>query len=440
MKNNVISQVVKDDLCTGCGTCAALCSREAIQITMDEYKGIYTPDINEKRCNNCNICFEVCPGQEVDYNELNLKIFGKHQDNYLIGNHLKCYIGHSNDENIQYNSSSGGLLTQLLIFALEKRIIDGALVTRMKKDNPLEPEPFIARTRDEIIEASKSKYCPVPANIALKEILNSKGEKFAVVGLPCHLNGIRKAELINKKLKEKIILSLGIYCSHTDSFKGTEYLYKKLNIKTSEISGIDYRGLGWPGKVKIKLKNGSNNKVKLGTPLWVSFHDSCVFSPIRCLLCNDVTAELSDVSFGDAWLPEVMEKENRGESILISRSNEGENLLNLAMADKCVKLSPISSSEVIKSQKAFLHIKKINIHDRIKFRSLFGKKSPKTPEYVGKISFYNKFLALSLLINSFLGSKLGDLSKVIPLKIFKLSHAVLSFLNILAIRDDFHEK
>ena len=35
----------------------------------------------------------------------------------------------------------------------------------MKKDNPLEPEPFIARTREEIIEASKSKYCPVPANI-----------------------------------------------------------------------------------------------------------------------------------------------------------------------------------------------------------------------------------------------------------------------------------
>jgi coenzyme F420 hydrogenase subunit beta len=47
-------------------------------------------------------------------------------------------------------------------FALEEGIIDGALVTRMKKDRPLEPEPFIARTREEIIEASKSKYCGVP--------------------------------------------------------------------------------------------------------------------------------------------------------------------------------------------------------------------------------------------------------------------------------------
>jgi len=74
----------------------------------------------------------------------------------------------------------------------------------MKKENPLEPEPFIARTKEEIIEASKSKYCPVPANIALKEIMDSKsGEKFAVVGLPCHIQGIRKFEEVNKILKEK---------------------------------------------------------------------------------------------------------------------------------------------------------------------------------------------------------------------------------------------
>ncbi|MGB2728538.1 MAG: coenzyme F420 hydrogenase/dehydrogenase beta subunit N-terminal domain-containing protein [Halobacteriota archaeon] len=205
MSDETIAQVVKDNLCTGCGTCVALCPEEAIKLTINEKKGIYVPELNEKKCNNCGICYEVCPGHEVDFKALNLEIFGKEPEDVLIGNPLNCYIGHTTDWGIRYNSASGGLVTQLLIFALEEGIIDGALVTRMKKDNPLEPEPFIARTREEIIEASKSKYCPVPANIALVEILESEeGEKFAVVGLPCHIHGIRKAEQINKSLKEKM--------------------------------------------------------------------------------------------------------------------------------------------------------------------------------------------------------------------------------------------
>ena len=45
--------------------------------------------------------------------------------------------------------------------------------------------PLSFRIKEEIISASKSKYCPVPANIVLKEILKDKEcEKFAVVWLP----------------------------------------------------------------------------------------------------------------------------------------------------------------------------------------------------------------------------------------------------------------
>ena len=153
----------------------------------------------------------------------------KKAENYLLGHFFNCYIGYATDVDIRYNSSSGGLITQLLIFALENKIIDGAIVTKMKKDNPLEPETFIARTKKDIIESSKSKYCPVPLNIVLREIINSKeDEKFAIVGLPCHINGIINAEKINKKLKDKIIIKFGIFCNHTPYFLSTElYLEKR---------------------------------------------------------------------------------------------------------------------------------------------------------------------------------------------------------------------
>jgi coenzyme F420 hydrogenase subunit beta len=80
----------------------------------------------------------------------------------------------------------------------------------LKKDKPLEPEPFIARTKEEIYEARGSKYCPVPCKPCNEEILKApEGQMFAVVGLPCHIHGIRKAEQINKKLKERIVLLFG---------------------------------------------------------------------------------------------------------------------------------------------------------------------------------------------------------------------------------------
>lgn len=207
-----VEKVYKEGMCTGCGTCAGICPTNAIEMVIDKKKGIYKPLIDIEKCTKCGLCYKVCPGHSVDFKELNEFVFGKQPENILLGNYINCYAGHSTDYGIRYNSASGGLVTQLLIFAIEEGIIDGALVTRMKKDNPLEPEPFIARTKEEIIEATGSKYCPVPANITLKEILNSKGgEKFAVVGLPCHILGIRNVEQINKKLKSKIVLHLGIF-------------------------------------------------------------------------------------------------------------------------------------------------------------------------------------------------------------------------------------
>lgn len=432
-----LRKIIKDDLCTNCGTCIGLCPKEAIKLTVNEKKGVYLPKINKKICNNCSICYNVCPGHETDYKKLNEQIFGKQPENFFLGNFISCYIGHSNNQNIRYNSSSGGLITQLLILALEKGIINGALVTRMKKENPLEPEPFIARTKEEIIQASTSKYCPVPLNVVLREIIDSKKEdKFAVVGLPCQLNGIRNAESLNKKLENKIILHFGIYCSHTDNFKGTEFLLKKLGIKKEEIIKFDYRGSGWPGEIKIKLNNGNETKIKLNNHLFIWFHNSGLFSPFRCLICNDVTAELSDISFGDAWLPEIISKEKVGKSILITRSKVGEELLKLAISKNFIELSFINHNRVIESQLGLLHYKKINIKERINYIKLLGKKSPKTVRYFEKSSVYNKLSSILSLFNYYLGYKTGNSMNIVPLILFRIYFFAYSFFLLLPIKRD----
>jgi coenzyme F420 hydrogenase subunit beta len=338
-----IYTVVQDGLCTGCGTCVGVCPKDAIEMKINNSKGIYLPYLDQEKCNQCGVCLQLCPGYGVDFNQLNQEIFGRQPNEIYAGNYLNCYIGYATDYNIRYNSASGGLVTQLLIFALEQGIIDGALVTKMREDNPLEPQPFIARSKEEIISASKSKYCPVPANIALKEILKEDG-KYAVVGLPCHIQGIRKAQLVNKKLRERIVLHLGIFCSHPTSFWGVKFILYKYGINQDDIARLDYRGEGWPGHMAIYHKNGTKKLIAFmdyNTYSWgLSF-----FCPMRCTLCFDQCCDLADISFGDAWVSEQI-NDNIGTSAIISRNIIGENLLKQAVAKGEITLRIVESNKV----------------------------------------------------------------------------------------------
>ncbi|MCD5401865.1 Coenzyme F420 hydrogenase/dehydrogenase, beta subunit C-terminal domain [candidate division NPL-UPA2 bacterium] len=369
-----IVEVAANGLCTNCGTCAGTCPENAIRMDQDYSNGCYYPKLDDERCNNCGLCFRVCPGHFVDFRALNFGIFCKEPEDILMGNYQACYLGHATDNDIRYNAASGGLVTTLLLFALEKGIITGALVTRMKKDKPLEPEPFIARSREEIIEGSKSKYCPVPANIILKEILNSKeGEKFAVVGLPCHIHGVRKAQSANKSLKEKVVLHFGIFCSHTDTFWQTEFLLNKLGLKKEAIAKIDYRGEGWPGSMSVLLKDG--RKVSVPYAEGTRLHGLWLYALPRCALCYDLTAELADVSCGDAWLPEVLANEQMGKSIAIARSDTGEALCREAVQNGYVELKELDT-EKVKQSGDMMRTKKTDIKVRFLIRRLFNKAVP----------------------------------------------------------------
>ncbi|MCK9150773.1 Coenzyme F420 hydrogenase/dehydrogenase, beta subunit C-terminal domain [Methanobacterium alcaliphilum] len=392
-----ISDVFYNDLCMGCGTCSAICPEQSIKLELNPKKGTYVPKIDAKKCNNCNKCYSVCPGYYVDFDSLNLEIFKKIPANILIGNILENYLGHSQNNYIRFNSSSGGVVTQLLITALENGFIDGALVTRMKETNPLEAEPFIARTKKEILESSKSKYCPVPSNEVLIEILNSKkNEKFAIVGTSCQIQGIRKAQKINPILKEKIVLCFGLFCGKRPTYIGTEFLMKTSNISKKEISKLSYRGKGWPGYFSVEMKDNTKTDI----PYTIAFSILSLFTPKRCFLCNDGSSELADISFADAWIPNLL-KNNAGESMIIVRSEKGRNFIN-RIKNKNISLKNIDNAEINStSHEKMLNFKKKSISARLKILKFLGKEvplydnkqllSPNSKDYVNSIISYIKY-------------------------------------------------
>lgn len=348
-----ILPVVKNGLCTGCGTCVSMCPHDAIRIEKNAKKGVYVPIINNDMCNNCGVCLQVCP-KYCENHEQFWQVNFKENPEDIIGCDNLCYVGHASNNTIRYGSSSGGLTTSILIFALEEGLIDGALITRMSKNNPLRPEPFIATTKAEIVEAAKSKYCPVPVNLALHEIMERDG-KYAAVGLPCHIHGMRKAEAINPKLKDKIAFHVAIFCSGTPSLLATEYLLKKLKINCKDVHSFNYRGMGWPGKLFIRMNSG--NTVCIPYPVyWSSFVD--YFFLNACNSCLDWFGEYADISIGDAWISEITANDKLGTSVMISRNQNVDSMLSKMFTEKKVHITKINTRKLYESQQGFIRKKR----------------------------------------------------------------------------------
>jgi len=423
-----IEKVVSDGLCTGCGMCAGICPIQCIVMQVSE--GVFFPNVNERLCTECHLCLDCCPGRFVNIRELSKLAQGAEKDS-TCKDFPECYVGHSTNERIRYNASSGGVATQLLVLALEQGQIDGAIVTRMKRDNPLEPETIVARTREEIVNASKSKYCPTATNEAVRSILKQKG-RYAVVGLPCQIHGIRKAEQNVKALKERIVLHVGLMCSHTVSFHGTDFLLRKMGLVPEQVASIDYRGLGWPGCMLITQRGGSKTLIPYvgkWNAYWPVF-SSFFFTPKRCLMCPDETNELADIALGDAWLPELR-KERNGESIVIVRTKVGERILSLACSNDVIFLRPVDCNAVELSQAHPIKFKKTDFGSRLSMIQSAGMKIPSfSLDQNSSFSFFSfarnfvLFFNVKACENRFLKRFLVN----VPFAIFRLYYGVYRLL------------
>ena len=92
-------------------------------------------------------------------------------------------------------------------------------------------------------------------------------------------------------------------------------------------------------------------------------------------MCPDQTAELADISFGDAWLPE-MKHDKSGMSIIISRTRAGQSLLDQAAGGRSITLTPVGVEKVIQSQFTNLKFKKNDLNSRLSFLRRMGKDTP----------------------------------------------------------------
>lgn len=256
---NNITYTLRYDLCTSCGICQSACPSNAISIIVKQ--GRFVPQVDETKCNNdkgCHRCSDVCPGLGADLRRMAEESFRdtEAKTDRLVGRYLKCFTGHSNDYDIRYHCASGGMVSQFLIFLLEKKYIDGAVVTAFDPKNELLVRSYIAHNREEVLRAKSSKYAPVSLHGMAQAIKQEAGTRYVIVGLPCHIQGFRKLAEIDRKLREKMAGCFAIYCSSGRTFYLTECIFKEHRIRKEDLTYFAYRDEGCLGSLVAQQRCG----------------------------------------------------------------------------------------------------------------------------------------------------------------------------------------
>jgi len=377
----IVAQIDKQNMCTGCGVCAAICPTNSIKMGLNRY-GEFVPFVGED-CRGCEFCKNFCiqlSKEKKDFKESN---FSPKDNDEIFGSSeaFETWSGYALNPNRRLKSASGGILTLVLQNLLTSQLIDAAIVVGSRNHKS---DPFfyakIVRTHEELDACSGSKYYPIEFSKVLQEI-QITNENVAIVGLPCHINAIRVLTEKFKKQRAQIKYLFGLICGHGSTTQFTEFLIASSKAPYDKVDEISYR----EKKLNLEASNYTfsafhNNKI-IGVP--ISFEDSPygfawanrLFVPYACDFCTDCFAEKADASFMDAWLPEYI-KDSRGTSLIISRDFRVSKILRKLTSENLANLWMISPDDIIKSQIGLIRYKRKLLPARVFYAVSHGRKVP----------------------------------------------------------------
>jgi len=357
MENSNVMKTRELDLCTSCEICAAVCPKGAIVM---EYKyGQFLPKVNDEKCTKCGLCLNLCPGIDIDP----LKLRQEKISNHIIDGHcLESYTAYSNDPEIRRNSTSGGLITTLIIELIKNKEFDTVFVLDFGIFNGKPARLKDTDNIDEIINAAKSKYIPASVYNVINTLKRKDNRKYIIVGTPCQIYGIKK--FIKKfKISEDNLIFLGLFCDKTLNFNIIQYfkdIYGKLNEQLIKFEFRTKEKYGWPGNSKIYFNSGRDIIVDRKVRMQLKKY----FQLNRCIFCYDKLNRLTDISFGDCYIEG--KGEFNGKSSVIVRTKKGKKIF-----DKYLYLFTLEKENIEEIRKSQHTIDK---NKNIEFNKIFIKK------------------------------------------------------------------
>jgi coenzyme F420 hydrogenase subunit beta len=349
--SDLIEEVQKPGLCQRCGGCVAFCTALNYGALEWDEDGKPRYKSNEK-CYEDGLCYSICP----ETHELDDEVKKLTNWNPPMGCVIDSCVARALNPAIQERATDGGVVTALLLHLFEKGHIDGAIVT--KKTGLFQRVPWVASTREEIIESAGFHFDSSHGLTLFSELYSTYSPTFvkvgymgakrmdrvAFVGSPCQVNTIRRIQALGMEPSNAVTILLGLFCTGNFIFRPEQQrqLEEIGRFKWNEVTKIN---------VKENLMIHLNNKEIRHIPL-----DQINFMKrYACHYCSDYTAEYADLSFGGLGSPE-------GWTTVITRSPVGRTLIADALGRSIEtyshKRNPLLATDVLAKAKEWSEKKK----------------------------------------------------------------------------------
>lgn len=354
---NTIRTVVDGNRCSGCGTCNAICPVHAIQMDFTTL-GRLVPVIDAAACIGCGQCLKACPNSESTTKMQG--ILGSD----LMGTVSSAWFARSADKSIFENAQSGGAVTTTLAFLFDQGRIDAALVVGQKQQKA---QYCIVTSKQELLDCQSSQYTPVDLNSALPGL--TQYAHVAVVGLPCHIEGIVRLKELFPERYTNIEYLLGLICGGVLAQSCVEVVKRiaKKSVGDIDDSRIFWRLRKYSNYKQARIAFVREDSVKT---LDNNIRLSCKvhLTPPRCRTCNDKMNVLCDIAFGDSWGISGDDTKGGG-SVIVARTKKGQSLVDEMLSIGSLIARPCPINEIAKGQHlsekrqnlALVHKKEIDI-------------------------------------------------------------------------------
>ncbi len=328
------AEVISRGICGKCGGCVSFCSADELNaLAFDRDKG---PSFaNEDDCQECGICYLVCP----QIRALDVELREKFGWEPPIGAFRAVFSARTTDPKIAEVATDGGVVTALLKYAMEKHRIQGALVS--KKIGPFRMAPVLVTNPEELIDAAGSHFDEVehldeigrtystysPTIQELKTIGQKRLDRVAIVATPCQAHTIRKMHVLQVLPADTVTLTIGLFCMENFSFDADARgrLEERLGVSLKNVK-------------KLNIKDDVIVTTEDGRTLHIPFDAVDEVARPACMACPDFANEFADISVGGLGSPD-------GYTTVVIRTSLGQELYNGALQDGEIEDLPFASEE-----------------------------------------------------------------------------------------------
>ena len=335
---DLIKEVHEKGICQECGGCVSFCSSVDYNV-INFIEGYSHPVYTQKdKCLECGICYYICPQTHILDEDLNQTYKFSEYNTMPIGYFESINSCQATDDEFLKHGTDGGVVNSIINYLLEKKIIDGAIVSKTKA--PFSREAMLAENRADLITASGVK---LDISSQLDEIqkfstytrtipkLNLyKFKKLAIVGTPCQIYTIRCMQSLGVMPSENIEICLGLFCYENFLFDKLkmEKFCRDINVKFEDIEKINIKE-----DLIFKVSNNGGHKT-----IHIPFDQLNDYMRLACNACNDFTNIYADISFGGLGSQEDF-------TTVIPRTEKGKKLFTNVRNERVIKCLEINLDE-----------------------------------------------------------------------------------------------